>query len=120
MHELVENIDGDSLALDSGFNNRELVRKIVERNIIPYIYPKKNNKINGGNGWTEMYLDFFTDVIAWLTEYYQRVHCESFHSAFKRVYEIVSKIRIHSKFVQVSARIILHNRTRLSYFNKIK
>ena len=120
MHELVENIDGDSLALDSGFNNREIVRKIVERNIIPYIYPKKNNKINGGNGWTEMYLEFFTDVISWLTEYYQRVHCESFHSAFKRVYGIVSKIKYHSKFVQVNARIILHNRARLSYFKKIK
>ena len=120
MHELINIVDGDSLALDSGFNDRELVRKIVEKNIIPYIYPKKNNKINGGNGWTEMYLDFFTDVIAWLTEYYQRVHCESFHSAFKRVYGIVSKIRVHSKFVQVSARIILHNRARLSYFRKLK
>jgi len=120
MHELIENIDGNSLALDAGFNDRELVRKIVEKNIIPYVYPKKSNRINGGNGWTEMYLDFFTDVIAWLTEYYQRVHCESFHSAFKRVYGIISKIRVHSKFVQVSARIILHNRARLSYFEKIK
>jgi len=120
MHELIKDIDGDSLALDAGFNDRELVRKIVEKNIIPYVYPKKINRINGGNGWTEMYLDFFTDVIAWLTEYYQRVHCESFHSAFKRVYGIVSKIRVHSKFVQVSARIILHNRARLSYFKKIK
>ena len=120
MHSLVEEIDGDSLRLDSGFNDRELVRKIVEKNIIPYVYPKKINRINGGNGWTEMYLEFFTDVIAWLTEYYQRVHCESFHSAFKRVYGIISKIRVHSKFVQVSARIILHNRARLSYFEKIK
>ena len=120
MHELIKIVDGNSLALDSGFNDRELVRKIVEKNIIPYIYPKKNNKINGRNGWTEMYLDFFTDVIAWLTEYYQRVHCESFHSAFKRVYGIVSKIRVRSKFVQVSARIILHNRARLSYFRKLK
>jgi transposase len=120
MHELIESIDGNSLALDAGFNDRELVRKIVEKNIIPYVYPKKSNRINGGNGWTEMYLEFFTDVIAWLTEYYQRVHCESFHSAFKRVYGIVSKIRYHSKFVQISARIILHNRARLSYFNKIK
>ena len=120
MHSLIEEINGDNLRLDSGFNDRELVRKIVEKNIIPYVYPKKINRMNGGNGWTEMYLDFFTDVIAWLTEYYQRVHCESFHSAFKRVYGIVSKIRFYSKFVQVSARIILHNRARLSYFNKIK
>src|SRR3989344_5456091 len=88
MHSLIEEINGDNLRLDSGFNDRELVRKIVEKNIIPYVYPKKINRMNGGNGWTEMYLDFFTDVIAWLTEYYQRVHCESFHSAFKRVYGI--------------------------------
>lgn len=120
MHELIEEVEGDSLALDAGFNDRELVRKIVEKNIIPYVYPKKSNRINGGNGWTEMYLEFFTDVIAWLAEYYQRVHCESFHSAFKRVYGIVRKTRTHSKFIQVSARIILHNRARLSYFKKIK
>ena len=120
MHSLIEEVKGNSLRLDSGFNDRELVRKIVEKEIIPYVYPKKMNRINGGNGWTEMYLEFFMDVIGWLTEYYQRVHCESFHSAFKRVYGIVSKIRVHSKFVQVSARIILHNRARLSYFNKIR
>jgi transposase len=119
MHKIVEEVDGDSLRLDSGFNDRELVRKIVEKDIIPYVYPKKINRINGGNGWTDMYMDFFTDVIAWLTEYYQRVHCESFHSAFKRVYGIVRKVRYHSKFVQITARIILHNRARLAYFNRI-
>ena len=117
---LVEEVEGDSLRLDAGFNDKELVRKIVEKGIIPYVYPKKINRINGGNGWTEMYLEFFMDVIAWLTEYYQRVHCESFHSAFKRVYGIIRKIRVHSKFVQVSARIILHNRARLSYFKRVK
>src|SRR3989344_595944 len=120
MHSLIEEVEGDSLRLDAGFVDRELVRKIVELNIVPYVYPRKNCKINGSEAWREMYLEFFTDVIAWLTEYYQRVHCESFHSAFKRVYGIVSKIRVHSKFVQVSARIILHNRARLSYFKKIE
>lgn len=118
MHSLIEEVEGDSLRLDAGFNDRELVRKIFEKNIVPYVYPKKINRINGGNGWTEMYLDFFTDVIFWLTEYYQRVHCESFHSAFKRVYGLVSKIKYHSKFIQISARIILHNRARLSYFSR--
>jgi transposase len=118
MHSLIEEVNGDSLRLDAGFNDRELVRKIVEKDIVPFVYPKKINNVNGGNGWTEMYLDFFTDVIAWLTEYYQRVHCESFHSAFKRVYGILSKINTHNKFVQVTARIILHNRARLSYFSK--
>lgn len=119
MHGLIDEVEGDSLALDAGFNDRELVRKIIEKDIIPYVYPRKNNRINGGKGWTEMYMDFFTDVIAWLTEYYQRVHCESFHSAFKRVYGIVRKVRYHSKFVQITARIILHNRARLSYFKRI-
>ena len=120
MDSLVEGVEGDSLCLDSAFNDHELIRKIVKKDIIPYVYPKKINRINGGNGWTEMYMEFFTDVIAWLTEYYQRVHCESFHSAFKRVYGIVRKIRAHSKFVQVMARIILHNRVRLSYFKMAK
>ncbi len=120
MLDLIEEVDGDSIRLDSKYNNHKLIRKIVELEIIPYVYPKKSNNINGDEAWREMYLEFFYDVIAWLTEYYQRVHCESFHSAFKRVYGIVSKIRVHSKFVQVTARIILHNRARSSYFNKIK
>ena len=118
MHSLIEEVEGDSLRLDAGFNDRKLVRKILENGMLPYVYQYKSNNINGDEAWREMYLEFFTDVISWLTEYYQRVHCESFHSAFKRVYGIVSKIRIHSKFVQVSARIILHNRARLSYFHK--
>jgi transposase len=120
MDSLIEEVKGNTIALDAGFNDKELVRKIVEQGIIPYVYPRKINRINGGNGWTEMYMEFFTDVIAWLTKYYQRVHCESFHSAFKRVFGIIRKIRNHSKLVQVSARIILHNRARLSYFKKIK
>ncbi|MBU2503605.1 MAG: hypothetical protein KJ879_00940 [Nanoarchaeota archaeon] len=120
MHSLIEEVEGNSLRLDSGFNDHELVEKILEREIVPYVYPKKINNINGGKAWKEMYLEFFTDVISWLTEYYQRVHCESFHSAFKRVFGLLSKIRAHSKFVQVTARIILHNRARLSYFSKAK
>ena len=119
MHSLIKEVEGDSLRLDAGFNDRELIRKILENGMLPYVYPHKNNEINGSEAWREMYLEFFTDVISWLTEYYQRVHCESFHSAFKRVFGLLSKIRFHSKFVQVSARIILHNRARLSYFKRI-
>ncbi len=119
MHSLIEEVEGESLRLDAGFNDRELVRKILENGMLPYVYPYKSNNINGNEAWREMYLEFFTDVISWLTEYYQRVHCESFHSAFKRIFGILSKIRTHSKFVQVSARIILHNRARLSYFKRI-
>ena len=120
MHSLVKEVEGDSLRLDAGFNDRELVRTIVEFGMVPYVYPKKSNKINGDDSWREMYIEFMIDVIEWLQEYYLRVHCESFHSAFKRVYGILTKTRNHSKFIQVTARIILHNRARLSYFRNKK
>lgn len=120
MHSLIEKVDGESLRLDAGFNDRKLVRKIAELGMLPYVYPYKSNKLNGSEAWKEMYLEFFTDVIFWLQEYYLRVHCESFHSSFKRIFGIIRKVRGHSKFIQVMARIILHNRARLSYFKKIK
>ena len=120
MHSLIEKVIGESLRLDAGFNDRKLVRKISELGMLPYVYPYKSNDMNGSEAWREMYLEFFTDVILWLQEYYLRVHCESFHSAFKRIYGIVRKVRGHSKFIQVMARIILHNRARLAYFKRIK
>jgi len=120
MLDLIEQVEGEKLKLDAGFNCRELVKKIAEFGMLPYVYPYKSNDINGNEAWRDMYLEFFTDVIFWLQEYYMRVHCESFHSAFKRVFGIVRKTRPHSKFVQVTARIILHNRTRLSYFERMK
>ncbi|MEK6871681.1 MAG: hypothetical protein AABX16_02150 [Nanoarchaeota archaeon] len=120
MHSLIEEVDGHSLRLDSGFNDRELVRKIVEKGMLPYVYPKKNNILNGSDAWREMYFEFMIDVIEWLQEYYLRVHCESFHSSFKRVFGIIKKVRGHSKFIQVMARIILHNKARLGYFSRIK
>src|SRR3989344_1561811 len=120
MHSLIKEVKGDSLRLDAGFNDRELVRKIVEQGMLPYVYPHKNNILNGSDAWKEMYFEFMIDVIEWLQEYYLRVHSESFHSSFKRVFGIVRKVRGHSKFIQVMARIILHNRARLSYFNRIK
>jgi transposase len=86
--------------------------------IIPYIYPKSNNNLNGNDSWKLMYLEFFLDIWLWLKEYHQRSHCESFHSAFKRVYGEVRKINYTARFVQITARIILHNFRRLSYFNK--
>ena len=51
-----------------------------------------------------------------LKEYHQRSHSESFHSAFKRVYGEVRKVNYTARFVQITARIILHNFRRLSYF----
>lgn len=120
MHDLIKEVVGESLRLDAGFNDRELVRKIAERGMLPYVYPKSNNNINGSPAWKEMYFEFLIDVIEWLREYYLRVHCESFHSAFKRVFGIIRKVRGHSKFVQVTARIIIHNVRRLSYFKRMK
>ena len=119
MHKLIEDVHGDSLRLDAGFNDRELVRKIAERDMIPYVFPKKTNKLNGNLAWKYMYLELLLDVMHWLTKYHQRSHTESFHSSFKRRYGIITKIRFTAKLNQVTARIILHNRRRQSYFDKI-
>lgn len=119
MHHLIEDVYGDSLRLDAGFNDRELVRKIAERGIIPYVFPKKSNKLNGNLAWKQMYLELFFDVMAWLTEYHLRSHAESFHSSFKRVYGLITKRRTMAKLAQVTARISLHNRKRMAYFNRL-
>lgn len=119
MHNLIENVYGNSLRLDAGFNDRELVQKIVERGMIPYVFPKCNNNLNGNVAWKSMYLRLFLNVMEWLTEYHLRSHAESFHSSFKRVYGIITKRRTMAKLSQITARIILHNRRKLSYFNKL-
>ena len=118
MHKLIENVYGNSLRLDAGFNDRELVRKIAERGMIPYVFPKKNNNLNGSVAWKLMYMDLLLDVMSWLTEYHQRSHSESFHSSFKTRYGIITKRRLTSILAQVTARIILHNRRKLAYFNR--
>jgi len=87
--------------------------------MIPYVFPKKNTKLNGNSAWKNMFLDLFYDVMQWLTEYHQRSHTESFHSSFKRKNKILMKIRPTCQLSQITARIILHNRRRLSYFNKL-
>jgi transposase len=120
MHNLVEEVKGDSLRLDAGFNDRELTRKIAEKEMIPYIFPKRNNNLNGDLAWKTMYLSLFYDVMAWLTEYHKRSHCESFHSSFKRKNKILMKIRPLARLCQVMARIILHNRRRLAYFSRLR
>jgi len=119
MHKLIKLVYGNSIRLDAGFNDRELVKKIVERGMIPYVFPKKNNNLNGSVAWKSMYMDLFIDVMAWLTEYHKRSHSESFHSSFKTRYGIITKRRLSSILSQVTARIILHNRRRLAYFNRI-
>lgn len=119
MHKLIEKVHGDSLRLDAGFNDRELIKRIAERGMVPYVFPKSNNNLNGTLAWKNMYLELFFDVMHWLTEYHLRSHAESFHSSFKSVYGMITKRRITAKLSQVTARIILHNRRRLSYFKKL-
>ena len=119
MHKLIEKVHGDSLRLDAGFNDRELVRKISEHGMTPYVFPKKNNNLNGSLAWKNMYLELFFDVMQWLTQYHLRSHAESFHSSFKGVYGMITKRRVASKLCQVTARIILHNRRRLAYFERL-
>ena len=119
MHKLIERAYGNSLRLDAGFNDRKLVKEIAEKGMIPYIFPKNNNNLNGSVAWKSMYMDLFFDVMAWLTEYHKRSHSESFHSSFKGRYGIITKRRLTSILAQVTARIILHNRRRLAYFNRI-
>ena len=120
MRELVKQVTGHSIRLDAGFNERDLVDLIEELCMTPYIYPNKKNNLNGHEAWKSMYLEFFLDVYSWLVEYHQRSHTESFHSAFKRVYGIVTKIRPSCRLTQITARIILHNFRRLSYFARAK
>jgi transposase len=85
----------------------------------PFIFPKKSVVLNGSLAWKIMYLSLLDDIQAWLEEYHQRSHTESFHSSFKRVFRIVTKRRPTAKLVQVIARIILHNRRRQAYFAKL-
>lgn len=119
MHKLVEHVEGNSLRLDAGFVDRDLTEKICDRGMIPYIFPRSDINLNGRLSWQLMYLELYYDVMAWLTEYHKRSHTESFHSSFKRVMGIIMKRRPMCQLIQVTARIILHNRRRLSYFNRL-
>ena len=119
MHELVEKVKGASLRLDAGFVDRKLIKKISAFGMKPFVFPKKSIKLNGSVAWKQMYLELYYDVMTWLTEYHQRSHAESFHSSFKRKNGIILKRRPLCILSQVTARIIIHNRTRLAYFNRI-
>jgi transposase len=119
MKQLINEVDGDSLRLDAGFNDRELVKKIAEKEMIPYIFPKCNNNLNGSKAWKTMYLELFYDVMTWLTEYHQRSHSESFHSSFKRKNRLLMKERHLAQLTQVLARIIIHNNRKIAYFSKL-
>ena len=119
MRKLIFEVEGDSLRLDAGFVDRALTKKINELGMKPFIFPKKNLTLNGNLAWKCMYLSLLEDAQAWLEEYHQRSHTESFHSSFKRVFGILTKRRPLTKLSQIIARIILHNRRRQAYFAKL-
>lgn len=119
MLKLIEQVEGDKLTLDAGFNCRELTFRINQLGMIPFIFPKKNNILNGSSAWKLMYMELYYDVMQWLTEYHQRSHAESFNSSFKRRNKLLMKRRPMCQLSQTTARIILHNRRKLAYFNKL-
>ena len=117
MHSLIEQVQGDSLRLDAGFVDRELATKIRQRGMKPFIFPKKDLNLNGDLAWKLMYLELYYQVQEWLKEYHLRSHSESFHSGFKRTNRILLKENPIAQLVQVTARIIVHNRRRQAYFD---
>lgn len=119
MRQIVLRVDGDSLRLDAGFVDRALTAKIQELGMKPFIFPRKNIRLNGSPAWKHMYLSLLGDAQTWLEEYHQRSHTESFHSSFKRIFGILTKRRPSTLLTQVIARIILHNRRRQAYFAKL-
>ena len=131
MHELVKSIAKElkkdvnkllkkaKLTLDSGFVDKKLAQLIENSEIIPFIFPKKNNRLksDGSPGWKKMLLSLIKDVQAWLREYHVRSHTESFHSSLKRIFGIVTKRLDDTIYTQVLARVIHNNRRKTSYFN---
>ena len=120
MHSLIREVKGTSLCLDAGFVDRELTRKIADLGIKPFIFPKKNLNLNGCIHWKKMFLDLFNDTQNWLKIYHQRSHTESFHSSFKRKNKPLMKFNSFSKLVQLTARIIIHNLRKQSYYSILK
>ena len=106
-----------SLRLDAGFVDRKLTRKISEFGMKPFIFPKKNLKLNWGMSWQLMYLDLFFETQKWLREYHQRSHTESFHSSFKRRNKPLLKHNPISRLTQLTARIIIHNLRKWNYYD---
>jgi transposase len=116
MKQMIEEVKGNSLRLDSGFVDRELTARIAEFGMKPLIFPRAGININGGIAWKLMYLDLFFETQEWLREYHQRSHCESFHSSLKRRNKPLLKNNSISRLTQLTARIIIHNLRKLSYY----
>lgn len=116
MKSLIEEVKGNSLRLDAGFVDRELTAKIAELGMKPLIFPKKCLDMNGRTAWKAMYLELFFETQEWLREYHQRSHCESFHSSLKRKNKPILKNNSISRLTQLTARIIIHNLRKWSYY----
>ena len=116
MKKMIEEVKGNSLRLDAGFVDRELTTKITEFGMKPIIFPRANIDINGRIAWKLMYLELFFETQEWLREYHQRSHCESFHSSLKRKNKPMLKNNSISRLTQLTARIIIHNLRKLSYY----
>lgn len=119
MFKLIKEVEGDSLRLDAGFICRELTKRIDERGITPYIFPKSNTILNGSLAWKLMYLELYYDAWQWLKEYHQRSHSESFHSSLKRKNGILRKLRPTCQLGQITARIIIHNQRKQHYYKRL-
>jgi len=107
------------LTLDAGFIDRKLSQLIENSGLAPYIFPKKNTTITakGSPAWNRMWLKLLKNVQGWLREYHIRSHTESFHSSFKRIFGIVTKLCYKATYTQVLCRIIHNNRRKLNYFS---
>lgn len=116
MKKMIEEVKGDSLRLDAGFVDRKLTAKIFELGMKPFIFPRKDVSLNGRVAWKAMYLELFFDAQEWLREYHQRSHCESFHSSLKRKNKPILKNNPISRLNQLTARIIIHNLRKWSYY----
>ncbi len=130
MHELVKKVAKElkkdvnkllneaKITLDSGFVDKKLAQLIEDSEMVPFIFPKKDNllKSDGYPGWKRMLINVIKDVQAWLREYHIRSHTESFHSSFKRIFGIVTKRLDDTIYTQVLARITHNNRRKSAYF----
>jgi transposase len=119
MHSLIQEVKGTRLCLDAGFIDKELIRKLGELGIKPFIFPRKNINLNGNIYWKKMFLDLYHETQEWLKEYHQRSHCESFHSSFKRKNRLFMKFNPISKLIQLTARIIIHNLRKQNYYSRL-
>ena len=96
------------LTLDAGFIDRKLSQLIEDSGLTPYIFPKKNTTITakGSPAWNRMWLKLLKNTQEWLKYYPVRSHTESFHSSFKRIFGIVTKLCYKATYSQVLSRII--------------